>query len=268
MTTPASTKSLSEHRPLVLISADQRSFDGYMWHVAIDTYIRAVNDVSDLAPVIVPALGKSLDIEALLGSANGLVLTGSRTNVHPERYGQTASKAHEPYDPSRDATTLPLVRAAVAQGMPVLAICRGHQELNVAFGGTLDTEIQEIDGRQDHRGLPADAPPDVRFKQRHTVQITADGCLASILGEVDVTVNSVHRQAVSEVGDGLAVEAQAEDGTVEALSVVGAAGFTLGVQWHPEHWASQSADADTPSTKIFRAFGNAVRDYAATRSTD
>jgi len=250
-------------RPIVLVSADVRTLERYTWHAAIDTYLRAVFDAAALTPVIVPAFGPDILSDALLNAAGGVLVTGSRTNVHPERYGHAPTEAHEPYDHERDTTTLPMIRTALDRGIPLLAICRGHQELNVALGGTLATEIQEEEGRQDHRVVEGDHPHDVRFGLSHTVTLTPGGQLEAILGVQDLHVNSLHRQAIADLAEGLDVEATAEDGTVEAVSVRAAQAFALGVQWHPEYWAAQAGDKDAASTRIFQAFGDAVRAYKA-----
>ncbi|MBV6657144.1 MAG: gamma-glutamyl-gamma-aminobutyrate hydrolase family protein [Devosiaceae bacterium] len=253
--TPSSTK------PLVLVSCDLKSFDGYQWHAAIDTYARAVALASGCAPVLMPALGALSAADSLLEAAHGIVFTGARSNVHPENYGTKATDDHEPFDAARDETTLPMILRAVERGVPLLAICRGHQELNVAFGGTIDAEIQTIEGRLDHRGGPSDAPVDHRFRPKHPVALRPGGPLEAAIGEREIVVNSVHRQAIGRLGDGLTAEATAPDDTIEAISVTDATGFTLGVQWHPEHWACQSLEADAPSTAIFRAFGEAAAAY-------
>lgn len=250
-------------RPIVLVSADERSLESYTWHAAIDTYLRAVYEAAQLTPVIVPSFGPDILSEELLAAAGGVLVTGSRSNVHPERYGHAPTPAHEPYDPARDTTTLPMIRTALERGIPLLAICRGHQELNVALGGTLATEIQEQEGRQDHRVVEGDHPHDVRFGLSHTVTLTPGGRLEAILGVGALKVNSLHRQAIAGLADGLDVEATAEDGTIEAVSVRAAQAFALGVQWHPEYWAAQPGEKDAASTRIFQAFGEAVRAYKA-----
>lgn len=173
----------------------------------------------------------------------------------------TPAKRTGLYDTARDSTTLPMIRKAIARGIPLLAICRGIQELNVALGGTLATEIQERDGSMDHRA-PVSDNQDERFAIRQVVTIAPDSCLAGIFGAGEIMVNSVHRQAVDRLGSRLQVEALAPDGTVEAVSVKDARGFAVGVQWHPEYWVK----SDSESQKIFRAFGEAARAYARTRN--
>lgn len=254
-------------RPLVLVSSDERELHGFTWHAAINTYLKSLAGPAGVTPVIVPSLGDAVVNDTLLNAASGVLVTGSRTNVHPDLYDEEPSEAHEPFDPARDSTSLPLIRAALNRGLPLLAICRGHQELNVALGGTLETEIQEQENRRDHRGGSVDLPQHERFAQNHFVSLTPGGLLVDILGEDDIQVNSAHRQAIGELGKGLTIEAKADDGTIEAIGVADAKAFALGVQWHPEYWASLSEDADAPSTKIFKAFGDAARTFCAQTAT-
>jgi len=212
-------------------------------------------------PLLVPSFGDRLDLDAVLDRVDGVLLTGSKSNVDPALYGGDASEANGPYDTARDSTTLPMIRKAIARGIPLLAICRGIQELNVALGGTLATEIQERDGSMDHRA-PVSDNQDERFAIRQVVTIAPDSCLAGIFGAGEIMVNSVHRQAVDRLGSRLQVEALAPDGTVEAVSVKDARGFAVGVQWHPEYWVKSDSESQT----IFRAFGEAARAYARTRN--
>lgn len=248
-------------KPLVAVSTDVREFDGYTWHCTPDQYLRAVLSAAAVLPVMVPSLGAMIEPDALFGAVDGLLLTGARSNVDPRLYGGEATPGNGPYDPGRDATTMPLIRAAVASGVPLLAICRGIQELNVALGGSLAAEIHERPGAFDHRG-PASEDPDERFAIRQTVSVKPGSCLADVLGAGDIRVNSVHRQGIDSLSHALQVEALAADGTVEAVSVKNARAFAVGVQWHPEYWA----ESDTASGRIFRAFGDAVRERAARRA--
>lgn len=246
--------------PIVAVAADVKEIDGYRWHAAADTYLRALRDGANVMPLILPSLD-DIDFDALLARVDGVLFPGSRSNVHPARYGEAESDRAKPYDPARDAVTLPLMRAAIAEGVPLFAVCRGMQELNVAAGGTLVPEVHEIAGRNDHRA-PVHDDQDVRFSIRQDVDVVPGGALADILGAGTVRVNSLHRQAVGTLGADLAVEAVAPDGTVEAVSVKGARNFALGVQWHPEYWVT----TDEPSRKLFAAFGDAVRKRVASRT--
>ena len=248
-------------QPLVAVSTDVRHVDNYTWHAAPQQYLEAAIAGAGVFPLLVPSFGDRLDLDQLLDAVDGVMLTGSKSNVNPELYGGAASEANGPYDPDRDATTLPLIRRAIERGVPLLAICRGIQELNVALGGTLATEIQEREGALDHRA-PVSDDQDERFAIRQSVSIRPGTCLAGVFGAGEIMVNSVHRQGVDRLGDRLEIEAVADDGTVEAVSVKGARAFAVGVQWHPEYWAA----TDSNSAKIFKAFGDAVRAHAMART--
>lgn len=244
--------------PIVLVSADVRSIDGFDWQAVFGTYIAALAQSSRVIPLMVPSLGPSILTDNLLERVHGVVVTGSRSNVHPSHYGVAPAQEYEPYDTARDSTSLPLIREGLARGLPLLAICRGHQELNVALGGSLHTEIQTLEGRADHRGGPSGSPAPQRFGLNHSVILTPGGVLEGLLGASSIMVNSVHRQAIDRIADGLAVEAVAEDGTIEAVSVKGAKCLAIGLQWHPEYWVAQGPDKDAPSTRLFEAFGEAA----------
>lgn len=247
-------------QPLVAVATDVKSFENYTWHATPQQYLEAALSVAGVLPVMLPSFGDRLDLDGLLNAVDGVMVTGARSNVHPSLYGGEATEANGPYDPARDATTLPLIRKAIEAGVPLLAICRGIQELNVALGGTLATEIQERPGSLDHRA-PASDIQDERFAIRQTVSIKPGSCLAGVFGAGDIKVNSVHRQGLDRLGSRLQVEAVAEDGTVEAVSVRDSRAFAVGVQWHPEYWAK----SDETSAKVFRAFGDAVRQHAMAR---
>jgi putative glutamine amidotransferase len=248
-------------QPLVAVSTDVKAFENYTWHAVPQQYLEAAITGAGVLPVLVPSFGDRLDLDSLLDSVDGVMVTGSKSNVHPSLYGGDASEANGPYDPARDSTTLPLIRRAIERGVPLLAICRGIQELNVALGGTLATEIQEREGSLDHRA-PVSDNQDERFAIRQKVTIKPGSCLAGVFGPGDIMVNSVHRQGVDRLGSRLQVEAVAEDGTVEAVSVKDARAFAVGVQWHPEYWVK----SDDNSARIFRAFGDAARAHAMARS--
>ena len=248
-------------QPIVAVSTDVRFFDNYTWHAAPQQYLEAALAAARVLPLLLPSFGERIDFDSLLDAVDGVLITGSKSNVQPELYGETPSEANGPYDPARDATTLPLIRAALKGGVPLLAICRGIQELNVALGGSLATEIHEREGALDHRGQH-DTDLDLRFAIRQSVSIKPGSCLAQVLGAGDIQVNSVHRQGLHRLGEHLEVEALAPDNTVEAVSVRGARAFAVGVQWHPEYWVK----SDSASAGIFRAFGDAARLHAAERS--
>lgn len=248
--------------PVIALPADVRDFEGYRWHAAAESYLKAVTIGLAGIPLIVPSLSDAIDIDALLDRVDGILLTGSRSNVHPERYGARANPSSEPYDTARDAMTFPLIKAALQRGVPLFAICRGMQELNVALGGSLHSEVQELAGRSDHRAPASDIQPE-RFAIRQDVDLEPGGVIAGIVGCGTIRVNSLHRQAIDRLADGLVVEATAPDGTIEAVRVAKAPAFAVGVQWHPEYWVA----SDEPSAKLFQAFGAAVRERMLRRET-
>ncbi len=248
-------------RPLVGLPADTYEKDGFLFHSLGDKYVRALTDVADVEPVMIPSFIDPSHIDGLIAHFDGVLMTGAVSNVHPPHYGEEPSADHEPYDHHRDATTLKLIRAVVDQGIPLFCICRGFQELNVVMGGTLETELQRGEGRLDHRA-PQSHDVDVRYAPKHKISITQGGLLQHMLGKNETMVNSIHRQGVKKLGAGLNVEATAPDGIVEAVSVKGAKAFAFGTQWHPEFKAAQNPD----SVKLFTAFGDAVRAHDRARS--
>src|SRR6266702_2338133 len=247
-------------KPLVGITADRTMMGLHPSHVAGEKYIAAVVDGAQALAMLLPALGDRQAPEDLFAHIDGLLFTGSYSNVEPHRYGGHASAPGTLHDAARDATTLPLMRAAIDAGIPVLAICRGFQEMNVVFGGTLHQSVQTVDGYDDHRENKED-DLDVQYAPSHAIRLTPGGLLHRRLiepmsGADEVRVNSLHGQGVARLGDGLVSEAVASDGLIEAISVQDAPAFTLGLQWHPE-W--NHAD-DALSAAIFSAFGKACRD--------
>ncbi len=250
--------------PLVLVTTDNRQFDGARWHVTPCQYSDAVVYGAKAIPLLLPSMGALIDLDLVLDRVDGVLITGARANVHPSHYGVEPAPQYEPYDEERDATTLPLIRRALERGIPLFAICRGNQELNVALGGTLDTQIQTFDGRMDHYPTRQGNGPDERYALSHTVKVVRESCIGRILQDDEVTVNSLHLQGIAELSPRLQVEALADDGTIEAVSVIGAKAFAVGVQWHPEYWVK----SDVTSSRLFEAFGDAVRAYAAGRRAE
>ena len=240
--------------PLVAVPACMKEVGGQPFHAVGDKYVRALAVASGVLPLVMPNLGDHLDMRQLLATVDGVMLTGSPSNVHPRHYGYQASAEAEPHDEARDAVTLPLIRAAVEGGVPLFCICRGFQELNVVMGGTLFARVHEQPGRMDHRS-PNTGDMAVDYAPRHALAMTAGGVLEGVLGKRETQVNSLHWQAIDRIADGLAVEGTAPDGTIEAVSVKGAKAFALGVQWHPEYRVMDNPD----SVALFKAFGNAVR---------
>ncbi len=239
--------------PIVGLPACARRYPDCLQHAVAEQYVAAVRDAAGALPVLLPPLGPSA--EALLDRLDGLLLPGSESNVAPSLYGEARDATPGQHDPARDATVLPLVRLALARGMPVLAICRGHQELNVALGGTLHQTVHALPGRLDHREDPA-APQAAQWAPAHGLALSP--ALAALLGRATVRVNSLHGQAIDRLGPGLVAEAVAPDGTIEAVRAEGT-GFCWGVQWHPERGDS----AAMASAALFAAFGAACRAYAA-----
>jgi putative glutamine amidotransferase len=220
-------------------------------HDAPARYAAAVLSGAGAVPIMIPPMGEAS--LAVLDRLDGLVLSGSPSNVHPSHYDGGDSLTPEMHDLERDATTLRLIPEALARGMPLLAICRGIQELNVALGGTLHQKLHEVPGRMDHRG--GRGTLEERYGPRHLVFLS--GHLARIVGSTKILVNSLHGQAIDAPAPGLVVEAEATDGTIEAVRVERAPGWAFGVQWHPE-W--RCAD-DSASLALFRAFGAACVAY-------
>lgn len=240
---------------IVGIIADRTKIGLHWSHAAGEKYIDPIVDSTHALAVILPALGARQSTEAILASVDGLLFTGSYSNVEPHRYGGAASAPGTLHDPHRDATALPLMREAVVRGVPVLAVCRGFQEMNVVFGGTLHQAVHAVPGLLDHRENKAD-PIETQYGPAHCVRIEKGGVLHTCSGMTQALVNSLHGQGIARLGGELTVEAVAPDGLIEAFSVKSAPAFALGVQWHPE-W--EHAD-NTLSTAIFRAFGAACRE--------
>ena len=250
----AKTMKTHKRKPLVLIPADVKQIGEHPFHAVGQKYILAVAQGAEALPLLVPAISDHLDIDALLAIADGIMLTGSPSNVHPSHFGQDVYNPALPLDPARDALTLKLIKAAIAAGVPLLAICRGFQELNVAYGGSLHQAVQELAGYNDHREAK-DLDVDAQYAPVHTVDLVANGQLAKILGTQQTMVNSLHGQGIDRLGTGLSTEAHAPDGLIEAVTVNNATSFALGVQWHPE-WKVM----ENPSyLAIFKAFGDACR---------
>ena len=249
-------------RPLVGISADRKMTGVHPSHTVGEKYIAAVVDGSHALAMLLPALGNRQAAAEILATVDGLLFTGSYSNVEPHHYGGEPSVPGTLHDAARDATTLPLLAAAIDAGVPVLAVCRGFQEMNVVFGGTLHQSVHAVAGLNDHRENKEDEL-DVQYAPSHSIALTEGGLLQRLAaGANEARVNSLHGQGVERLGNGLVAEATAPDGLIEAVSVRNARAFALGVQWHPE-WKHAN---DALSTAIFRAFGDACRDRMRTRA--
>ncbi len=229
----------------------------HYFHCVGEKYIAAVAEGAQAVPVLIPSLGDGLEARELLADFDGILLTGSPSNVAPHYYGGAASEPGTLHDAHRDATTLPMIPRVIEAGLPLLAICRGFQEMNVAFGGTLWQKLHEVQGYRNHRE-DIEAPLDEQYGPAHEVELTPGGWLERLAGERHLKVNSLHSQGVQTLGRGLVVEARAPDGVIEAFRVADAPSLALGVQWHPE-WKFQ----DNPfSRALFAAFGEAARERA------
>ncbi len=240
--------------PLVGVVADRRLVGPHPFHMAGEKYLQAVWDGAGARPVILPSLGGDFAVVKLLDRLDGLLLTGSPSNVEPHHYDGPASEPGTWHDPERDLAVLGLIPSALERGLPLFAICRGFQEMNVALGGSLHQKIHAVDGFRNHKENPED-PVAVQYGPAHTVTFEPGGLLRRITGRESATVNSLHAQAVDRLAAGLEVEARADDGLVEAFTVNGATGFNLSVQWHPEWRVTENP----VSLALFRAFGEACR---------
>ena len=247
-------------KPVIGVTTDVVEMDGHQYHACGDKYLRPIVAAAGCVPRLLPSLGAEIDVDGYLAGLDGILFTGAVSNIESHHYGGSEDDDCPPFDPARDATTLPLIRACLSRRLPLLAICRGLQELNVALGGSLFPRLHDIPGRLDHRARKG-RPLDEQYAAVHSVRLTPGGRLHALAGSDEILVNSLHWQAIDRLGDGLVVEAAAPDGTIEAVRVdggIGGAGFALGVQWHPE-WRF----AENPvSTALFAAFGEAARGFA------
>lgn len=251
---------MSEPRPVIGVLADRRQRAEHAYHRVEESYLEAVLHGAAAQPLVLPVLAGDAGMAELLDGLDGILLPGSPSNVEPWRYRQPLRLAGTLQDPERDAVALELIPAALAAGVPLLAICRGFQELNVALGGSLHQALEAVPGMIRHR-LPAARPLAERYAPSHELRFTRGGLLERIGGRAIARVNSVHSQGVDRLAEALVVEAVAPDGLVEACVVRDAPAFALGVQWHPE-WNLRD---DPLSAAIFRAFGAAARGRADTR---
>ena len=243
-------------KPLVGISCCTKLFGtfGMPNHAASDTYVRAVDQVMGAVPVLVPANGDNADVDTLIARLDGVILTGSRSNVQPRLYQGPPHAEGTPEDAKRDATTMRLIRAAVGAGIPVFAICRGLQELNVALGGSLHQRLQDLPDRFDH-STPLHPNGRIRTGKAHAIRVAPGSWLHRVAGAATIAVNSLHNQGIDRLAPGLAVEGTAPDGTIEAVRLPSSPGLTIGVQWHPEY----DFATDAVSRGLFAAFAAAVR---------
>jgi len=247
---------MQANRVLIGVISDRRTIGGHAFHMVGEKYLRALVDGSEAYPVSLPSLPDGFDVLDILDRLDGLFLTGSPSNVEPRHYMGEPSRAGTWHDPERDTAALALIPAAIRAGMPLFAVCRGFQEMNVAFGGSLHQHVHEVPGYHRHKE-DDEAPLDVQYAPAHPVAFAPGGMLERITGQRETRVNSLHGQGIDRLGSGLRVEAAADDGLVEAFAVTDSPGFTLAVQWHPE-WKVTS---NPVSMAIYRAFGEACRAY-------
>jgi putative glutamine amidotransferase len=247
-------------RPVVgVIGNSHRVENRFAVQMVGERNLRAIAEVAGALPLMFAGCPDITEIGALLDSVDGVVLTGARANVHPSRFKTEPHPKHEPYDISRDDLALSLAEACVARGVPIFGICRGLQEMNVAFGGSLHPEIRELPGRMNHR-MPRlengeiHPDPTVIFADRHDVSLVQDGVFARLLGCETIRVNSLHGQGILEPGERVVVEGVAEDGTIEAIRIADAPAFALGVQWHAEY----DPQRNPINRALFQAFGEAL----------
>jgi len=250
-------------RPVVgVIGSAYRIENRFQTQMVGERNLRALAEVTGALPLMFAASPDITDVGALLDTVDGILLTGARANVHPKHFRAEAGPKHEPYDLHRDELALILSEVCVARGVPLFGICRGLQEMNVAFGGSLHPEIRELPGRMNHR-MPRlengeiHPDPKVVFADRHEVRLIPDGAFAKLLGCEMIRVNSLHGQGILEPGERVVVEGIAEDGTIEAIRIADAPGFALGVQWHAEY----DPQRNPVNRTLFQAFGEALRTH-------
>lgn len=248
---------MSTSRPLIGVVADRRRIGHHEFHAVGEKYLHALVRCSAVDAIILPNLAVSDSHAGVLKHLDGLFLTGSPSNVKPERYQGAPSEAGTWHDEGRDAAVFELLPLVLAKGMPLFCVCRGFQELNVALGGTLHQKVQEQSGLFDHREDPND-PLEKQYAAAHPIALTPHGFLATLLNRSRIEVNSLHQQGIDRLADGLEIEARAPDGLIEAVWVKDHPSFALGVQWHPEWRATDNPE----SAKIFKAFGEAARAYS------
>jgi putative glutamine amidotransferase len=242
-------------RPVLGVVCCQRSIDSDAVQSVANRYVTAAMAYADAAALLVPALPDLMSAREVAPRLDGILLTGSASNVEPHRYGQgDAVYAAGPFDPDRDAMTASLIEAMLDLGKPVFGICRGLQELNVAFGGALRRDMNTAPELLGHHAADG-ASFDEMFAHEHEVALKPDGVLSRALGRDHIRVNSVHYQGIDQLGYGLNVEATAPDGVVEAVSAIVNNAPVVGVQWHPEWRTAENPD----SQAFFRMLGRALR---------
>lgn len=247
-------------RPVVAVPADRRFLEPHPYQVVGEKYLQALIDAAGVFPIIIPAIPDSIGMDELLDRCDGLFLTGSYSNVEPHHYAGEPSAAGTLHDAARDALTLPLAKRALETGVPLFAVCRGFQELNIALGGSLHQQLADVQGYHDHVENKNDST-DIQYGPSHPVTLVDGGFLRQLAGSDCVVVNSLHGQGVARLASGVTVEAVADDGLIEAFRVDDAPGFNIAVQWHPEWRVTENEF----SMAIFAAFGDACAVRATNR---
>ncbi|MBB3168817.1 gamma-glutamyl-gamma-aminobutyrate hydrolase family protein [Simiduia aestuariiviva] len=252
-------------RPVIAITAEtldkHKGQNSTRYYQVMAKYVAPVVELMGALPLLLPPLGDQLDRDTLLARVDGVLLTGGVSNIEPHHYQGGQSYAGCPHDPNRDATVLPLIKEIVARGVPLFGICRGFQEMNVAYGGSLYQQLHiEADLALHNAVVDFDAPADALYADVHDLHIEPGGLLAKITDGPVQRVNSIHGQGIKQLGNGLTVEGTSPDGLVEAFSVANAKSFALGAQWHPEWKPTQNSMYEA----MWRAFADAARSYAAT----
>ena len=248
--------STAKRKPVVLMSMGAQERKGHDYQVMTHKYITPLVEIAGCVPVLVPTCCGTDDLEQYLDMAHGVYLTGAGSNIDPTLYGQENLTPEKGQDRDRDLFDLPLIKAAIARGLPVFGICRGMQEINVALGGDIHQKVYAEPGFNDHRENPED-PVAVQYAEAHKVRIEPNSWLARVLGRDEIGVNSLHGQGIKTLGKGLEPLARAEDGLIEAFHAPSLSPFLFAVQWHPEWQAAQNPD----SVKMFEAFGEACRQH-------
>jgi len=243
-------------QPIVGIVVDERIIDRHTTYLVLAKYVSALITFANVTPILIPPLGEYGLIDEYLEMIDGLLLTGSPSDIHPSYYGHEIKNPDSFFDKNRDETSLSLIKGAVKRGIPILGICRGFQEINVALGGTLHQSVHRIPDYMDHRDIESDNL-DMLYGKRHGVTTEPNGRLIKIVGHSKWSVNSLHDQGIDLLAPDLQVEARADDGLIEAVSLKDESKFVLGAQWHFE-WKPH---LDQSSLAIFRAFGDACAQY-------
>ena len=251
---------------LVWLPADHRLLgeegDQTPFAVLADQYARAVKNCAQAQAVVFPLAGVE-QIPELLKLVDGVLLTGSASNVHPSHFNQEVADPDLPLDPARDALTLALVHACIEQGVPLLGVCRGFQEINVALGGSLHQQVQTVADMMDHRE-PPNVLPDAQYAPAHEVRFASGSPFEAWAGDTAFRVNSLHGQGVDRLAPGLRAVGHAPDGLIEAFEIEAASSFAYAVQWHPEWRCAESR----LNAGLFQAFGDACRQHKQARDGD